>query len=116
MAENIYERDTIATHHKAVYLAVEMPSFYRYAKLNYPGPLQGFFLTRMKPGGTLKEGIRIRNERDVGHALAAMEKNKDSQGKIQVHTGGTNSVPPDEVPTLKDLGISRDKSSRWQHI
>ena len=60
--------------------------------------------------------IRLRAERKVGQLLAAMNK----------ATGGRNPAPdnqypegtgyPPTPPTLKELGISKVQSSRWQKL
>lgn len=59
--------------------------------------------------------IKIRAERRAGELLADREKAKGSQGRIQEHlTGGNTMLPPDDPPTLSDFGISKMQSSRWQ--
>ncbi|MGH7962577.1 MAG: hypothetical protein ACRERD_12245, partial [Candidatus Binatia bacterium] len=53
----------------------------------------------------------------LGELLATTEKNKGAQGKIQQHiTGGNIVQPPDDTPTLSDIGIDKIQSHRWQTI
>ncbi len=54
--------------------------------------------------------IKLRAERDAGKLLKQMEKNKG------VRLGGRTMRPPDNTPKLKDLGIKKDQSVRWQQI
>lgn len=55
--------------------------------------------------------IKVRAERRAGEMLAEMQK----------HNGGRPNGNPSHratglPPTLTDLGISRDQSSRWQKL
>src|SRR6266567_4041064 len=63
--------------------------------------------------------IRLRAERRAGELLAGMEKAKGARGnpngrgaKIVRSPGDTAQQPP----TLKELGISKSQSSRWQQL
>jgi hypothetical protein len=57
--------------------------------------------------------IRLRAERRAGELLAEMDKNK---GAIAGKTGRKGRPVLDPTPKLSDLGISKDQSSRWQHL
>lgn len=57
--------------------------------------------------------IRIGAERRAGELLAEMEKNKGTRGQL---AGSSIVRPPEDAPTLSDLGINKSKSSRWQKI
>jgi hypothetical protein len=49
--------------------------------------------------------------------LKEMPKNEGSRGKIQEHLTGSNIVqPPDNTPTLAEIGIEKHESSRYQKI
>jgi DNA modification methylase len=54
--------------------------------------------------------IKLRAERDAGKLLKQMEKNKG------VRLGGCIVQPPENTPKLKDLGIEKTQSMRWQQI
>jgi hypothetical protein len=56
--------------------------------------------------------IRLRAERKAGQLLAQMEKPKAAPGNQ--YTGPVERG--DGSKTLRDLGISRDQSSRWQKL
>jgi len=59
--------------------------------------------------------IKIRAERKAGELLREMPKNEGAKGKIQEHlTGGNIMLPPDEQPTLAELGVEKMQSHRWQ--
>ena len=62
--------------------------------------------------------IRVRAEIRAGEMLAEMEKNKGTRSQSHPKTGGRTARPPvlDPAPTLKDLGISKSQSSRWQKL
>lgn len=63
--------------------------------------------------------IKLRAERRAGELLAAMPKNKGTQGAAagRDSSGGRVIRPPeDNTPKLSDLGISKDESSRWQKL
>jgi hypothetical protein len=57
--------------------------------------------------------IRLRAERKAGLLLRAIEKAKAGRPKKNQSRNTTNSL---DVKTLKQLGISRDQSSRWQQL
>src|ERR1041385_1275040 len=55
--------------------------------------------------------VRLRAERKVGALLSEMEKAKGTAGMGRSPLGGRTTAPPKEtVPTLRDLGISKQKS------
>jgi len=61
--------------------------------------------------------LKLRAERKLGELLAETEKNKGTQGRIQEHIAGGDIVqPPDDTPTLTDLGVEKHQSSRWQTV
>jgi hypothetical protein len=61
--------------------------------------------------------IRLRAERRAGELLAETEKNKGTRGQGRPSKRGRSGRPPkDETPTLADLGVSKDQSSRWQRL
>ena len=53
---------------------------------------------------------KLRAERKGGELLKQMEKNKG------VRLGGNIVLPPENTPKLKDLGIEKMQSVRWQQI
>jgi hypothetical protein len=55
--------------------------------------------------------IRLRAERKAGELLATMEKAKAGP---PVRNRSVDATDYRGAPTLHDLGISRDQSSRWQ--
>ena len=57
--------------------------------------------------------IKLRAERRAGEMLAEMEKAKGTRGQL---SGGSIVRPPENRPTLSDLGIDKHDSSRWQKI
>ena len=61
--------------------------------------------------------IRIRAERRLGQILAVTEKNKGTAGTGNANTtGGLVAGPPDLTPTLSDMGIDKNLSSRSQKL
>ena len=61
--------------------------------------------------------VRIRAERKAGEFLQGIEKAKGTRGNIQDQlSGGDTMSPPDNSPTLSDMGIHKKESSRWQKI
>ena len=58
--------------------------------------------------------IKVRAERRAGEMMRDTEKNKGLKGSI---VSGTSVVPVrDNTPTLADMGISKNESSRWQKL
>ena len=55
--------------------------------------------------------IRLRAERKAGELLKQMEKNKGGWKSC-----GSTMEPQDDTPKLKDLGIEKKQSMRWQQI
>jgi len=45
-----------------------------------------------------------------------MEKNKGVRTKGGSISGGDTMSPPENTPKLKDLGIEKTQSMRWQQI
>jgi N6-adenosine-specific RNA methylase IME4 len=64
--------------------------------------------------------IRMRAEIRAGELLAQMEKNKGTRGQLRgdLPLGGCAPKPPtsDPTPTLRELGINKWQSSRWQKL
>lgn len=63
--------------------------------------------------------IRLRAERKVGQLLKKTDKAKGARGQLQGRdpSGGRIARPPeDEMRTLKNIGISKDQSSKWQKL
>ena len=63
--------------------------------------------------------IRKRAERRAGEILREMEKNKGSRSQLQsdVPVGGRAPTPPtDPTPTLKEIGVTKAQSARWQQL
>lgn len=58
--------------------------------------------------------IKVRAERRAGQLLAEMPKNTGAKGSVS--TGSTIRPVMDKSPTLSDMGISKDQSSRWQKL
>ena len=53
----------------------------------------------------------------LGEALAREPKNTGTAGMGRPRLGGNDLEPPKSVqPTLADMGISKDQSSRWQKL
>ena len=57
--------------------------------------------------------LRYRAEIRAGELLAEMEKNKGGGDRKSDHR--SHSATGDK-PTLKDIGISKSQSSRWQQL
>lgn len=57
--------------------------------------------------------IKVRAERKAGEMLAKVEKNPGTRGQL---SGNRMVRPPADAPTLSDMGITRDQSSRWQQV
>jgi hypothetical protein len=63
--------------------------------------------------------IRIRAERRAGQLLLEMEKNPGRRGAGRPRKDGTkrrSGVPTAYPPTLDQIGISKDQSSKWQRL
>ncbi len=62
--------------------------------------------------------IRLRAERRAGELLGAMEKAKGTRGSARGSTDGSGGIitepPENDAPTLKQLGITKTQSSKWQ--
>jgi|SRR5580765_2025667 len=56
--------------------------------------------------------IRLRAERKAGELLSGMKQT----GSRVSDNGSNRGVAQDDTPTLSDLGISRDQSSKWQQL
>ena len=54
--------------------------------------------------------IKTRAERRAGEMLLTLEKSKGTR------LGGTSVVPPGNEPTLKEIGVTKNESSRWQAL
>ena len=57
---------------------------------------------------------RVRAEKRCGELLQETEKAKGNQNTGEF--GGRNDVPPNDNPTLSDMGISKNQSSKWQQL
>jgi hypothetical protein len=55
--------------------------------------------------------IKLDAERKAGAALSAMDPNKGTRGQL---AGGNTTLPPDDKPTLADLGITKRQSANWK--
>ena len=63
--------------------------------------------------------IRIRAERRAGQLLTDMEKNPGTRGEGRPRKDGTkrrSAGPTAYPPTLDEIGISKDESSKWQRL
>jgi hypothetical protein len=63
--------------------------------------------------------IRLRAERRAGNLIAEMKKAKGSRNQLRGRDASgprLERAPEDTVPTLADLGISHDQSSKWQML
>jgi N6-adenosine-specific RNA methylase IME4 len=60
--------------------------------------------------------IRMRAERRAGELLREMEKNKGSAGPGRGKAGKAAGPAFNDAPKLKDLGINKTQSSRWQAL
>jgi hypothetical protein len=63
--------------------------------------------------------IRIRAERRAGQLLTDMEKNPGTRGEGRPRKDGTkrrSAEPTAYPPTLDEIGISKDQSSKWQRL
>jgi hypothetical protein len=60
--------------------------------------------------------IRMRAERRAGEQLREMEKNKGSAGPGRGKAGKAAGPAFNDAPKLKDLGINKTQSSRWQAL
>lgn len=61
--------------------------------------------------------IKLRAERRAGELLRETEKAKGSRGQLSGRnsSGGSTVLPPEsKAPTLKEIGITKTQSSRWQ--
>lgn len=59
---------------------------------------------------------KLRAERKGGELLKQIEKNKGVRTKGGSISGGDTMSPPENTPKLKDLGIHKKQSQRWQQI
>ena len=64
--------------------------------------------------------IRLRAERRAGQLLLEMEKNPGTRGEGRPRKDGTkirrSGVRTAYRPTLDEIGISKDQSSKWQRL
>lgn len=60
--------------------------------------------------------IKIDAERLLGGFLRETEKNTGTRGQVSAFSGGTKAVPPGDVPTLADLGLSKKLSAESQAL
>ena len=65
--------------------------------------------------------IRIRAERRTGELLREMKEagqrqTKGDNGRNSRAMSRATTLPPTPPPSLKDLGITRDQSSKWQQL
>ncbi len=61
--------------------------------------------------------IKVRSERRAGQLLAEMPKAGGARVNGRDSLGGPIVVPPkNDAPTLSDLGITKNDSSRWQKL
>ena len=60
--------------------------------------------------------IRLRAERKAGQLLADMEKAKGNAGPGRGKAGGAVGPAFNDAPALRDIGISKSQSSRWQQL
>jgi 16S rRNA G966 N2-methylase RsmD len=81
----------------------------------------GRYITKMIKSMELKleaqnniADIRIRQERKIGQMLKDMAKNPGSRVNGGNSTGPLIMMPPDEIPTLADVGVDKNQSVRWQ--
>ena len=59
--------------------------------------------------------LKLRAERKAGQLLRAMEKAKGSAGQGRPSSkGGRTMQPPKTTPTLRELGLTKSQSARWQ--
>jgi len=56
--------------------------------------------------------IKVRAERRAGEIMRDMEKAKGGRPEIT----GSTMLPVNSTPTLSDMGISKNESSRWQKL
>lgn len=67
-------------------------------------------MAKIQASNNLAELV-LRQQRAIGALLKAMPKNKGERGRF---TGNTNPVLPVTAPTLSNLNITPNQSSRWQ--
>jgi hypothetical protein len=60
--------------------------------------------------------IKIRAERKCGEMLREGAKNGDRATRETAREVGSSRTTRLDIPTLSDIGISRDQSSRWQKL
>ena len=58
--------------------------------------------------------IKVRAERRCGELLARTEKNKGVAAGGERDAAGRTMRPADATPTLAQMGLTRDESSRYQ--
>lgn len=60
--------------------------------------------------------VRLLAERQMGEFLKAMPKNQGTVLSGRDEFGGTKSEPPKDVPTLREIGITKKQSSQAQKL
>jgi hypothetical protein len=79
------------------------------------GRVSGVGLSAASPRAAAE--VKVRAEREAGRLLAETEKATGTKGQLRGRdpSGGRPTRPPeDSPPTLADLDITKDQSSRWQ--
>jgi N6-adenosine-specific RNA methylase IME4 len=57
--------------------------------------------------------VRISAERELGKIIASLPKNPGVRGRL---AGGSREEPPEDIPTLKDMGLSKKESMIAQQL
>lgn len=59
---------------------------------------------------------RVTAEARIGEKLREMPKATGTRGKIAEVTGGPRRGPPEDAPTLRDIWLSKNRSSQAQKL